>query len=194
MKRVKFFNMVEMALALAVVAVGMTAILGVVPVALKSYRAATVDNNIALAAELVKSYLDAKYAAASTLAAFRSEFYPDQPNKPRVPVPPEVLPTPAPGTEGFDLATATFTKLSPGVFRLELKPNSTDVDADFLVIIWVEGMENLPLAGETYGKSKDAPYKISENFAFTVYVEIGYPANASDERETRVFVYDYFRK
>ncbi|MFA6099243.1 MAG: hypothetical protein WC808_06965 [Patescibacteria group bacterium] len=63
-KNIKFFNMIEVALAMAIIAFGMTSILGLFPVGLNACRNAVAENYSADAVEQFSSYLKG-YAEAS---------------------------------------------------------------------------------------------------------------------------------
>lgn len=62
MKR-KYFNMVEIALAMAIIAIGLSSILVLFPVGLNANKAAIADNNLADVAEYLMGYLRASAAA-----------------------------------------------------------------------------------------------------------------------------------
>ena len=55
----KFFNMVEIALAMAIIAIGLSSILVLFPVGVNANKSAIADNNLADIAEYVMSHLRA---------------------------------------------------------------------------------------------------------------------------------------
>ena len=61
------FNLVEVALALVILAVGLSSVMVLFPVGLKASRASVADNNLADVAERVASYLQAKYTSGEML-------------------------------------------------------------------------------------------------------------------------------
>lgn len=81
-KNISFFNMIEIALAMAIIAFGMTSILGLFPVGLNACRNSVAENYSADAVEQFSSYL--KGYAESSSANFDKlfapgGFYPDAP-------------------------------------------------------------------------------------------------------------------
>ena len=63
------FNMVEVALALVILAIGLSSVMVLFPVGLKASRASVADNNLADIAERVASYLQAKYTSREMLGS-----------------------------------------------------------------------------------------------------------------------------
>ena len=61
------FNMVEVALALVILAIGLSSVMVLFPVGLRASRASVADNNLADIAERVASYLQAKYTSREML-------------------------------------------------------------------------------------------------------------------------------
>ena len=69
-KLVKFrFNMVEVALALVILAIGLSSVMVLFPVGLKASRRSVAENNLADIAERVGSYLHARYSSPAVWPA-----------------------------------------------------------------------------------------------------------------------------
>lgn len=62
-KIIRYFNMLEIALAIAIIALGATSIMVLFPVGLASTNAAVIDNNLPDAAELLLGYLEGRVQA-----------------------------------------------------------------------------------------------------------------------------------
>lgn len=76
----KYFNMVEIVLALAVVSVAIVSLMGVLPVALRASKSSVEENNVVSVQAIMKAYIDGKYNAykdsqSATFANFLSDFY-----------------------------------------------------------------------------------------------------------------------
>ena len=68
------FNMVEMAGAIAVVAFGVAAMMGVFPTILKQGKRATEENHLPDVMSMVKGIIDYEYNSATDFAAFTNKF------------------------------------------------------------------------------------------------------------------------
>ena len=68
------FNMVEIAVAIAIVAFGLSAILGLFPTVLKQGKRASENDKTADVVSLVKAFIDAEYSAAATWSDFLNLF------------------------------------------------------------------------------------------------------------------------
>jgi type II secretory pathway pseudopilin PulG len=72
MLKINYFNMIEVALAMAIIAFGMTSILGLFPVGLNAARASIAENSGSDAAEQLAAYL--KSASEYSTVSFNNSF------------------------------------------------------------------------------------------------------------------------
>ncbi len=77
-KRINLFNMIEVALSMAIIAIGMTSILGLFPVGLNASRTAMAENYSADAVEYIFGYL--KNLAESSQISYYQVFLPTNTN------------------------------------------------------------------------------------------------------------------
>ena len=65
--------MVEIVLALAVVAIAIVSLMGMLPVALRASKNSVADNSVAATVEVMKSFIDKEYTAG-TFTEFQNKF------------------------------------------------------------------------------------------------------------------------
>ncbi len=167
------FNMIEIVLALGIIAIGITGVLGILPVAVTSSKAAVGDSYAADAANTFLSYIEATVR----------DNWSNLPNQPTAgayhKMDPESLSspiTPEGGIEIFDLGGGGYAvRIKDGdvsVFAAEIRIQTSDI-TDFAI-------------GTSTGT-------IPNTMAKRVAVEVSWPLNAPDEnREKRVFIREFF--
>ena len=75
--------MVEIVLALAVVAIAIVSLMGMLPVALRASKNSVADNSVASVVEIMKSFIDAEYKKTSVFSgvnSFQKKFQDDKPD------------------------------------------------------------------------------------------------------------------
>lgn len=210
----KYFNMVEIVLALAVVSIAIVSLMGVLPVALRASKNSVADNSVATVAEIMKVYIDNTYqnstqlsdlysnsnSIANTDSVFGGDFEQNFITPAQVMgLSNDLFP---PGT--FGGAFRIFNSSShQGAYRVELRSGDNNQVTDFsaLVQIWKENFN-----GDLYcpynhttpvatGATANVISSMPNYVAVTLVMRISYPAEATyANQEHRIYKFDYFRK
>lgn len=169
------FNLIEIALAIAIVAVGISSIMVLFPVGINATNDAVADNNIPDAAEFMLAYLEAGTQAgwkdANGEPIENNSFFADTNIKDSVTVPE----TP---TELGDFGDEKFKWLEPSIFAFQQTSKVDGVDlVDFSAIIKVEKQPvklyyELPDDAGPTMPMPPIPYKDAVSYR----VELSYPA------------------
>lgn len=213
------FNMVEIAVAIAIVAFGISAIMGVFPTILKQGRRATEDNHITDVASLVKGLLDNEYKNSIDFTAFIGKFNEDYESR----------------TSDYDVTddpniktNTTFTPIK--IYHQEKTGNSKPLECNFTkrmrfnyykgsvidddspiiatydIDIKKQPIDSLNINGKYYKKCEDChgddcshltsgESKYRYEPGVTITVKISTPAGLSEEeQESFCFQYDYLDK
>lgn len=204
------FNMVEVALALAVLAIGISSILVLFPVGINANKSAIADNNLADIGEYLMGYLRAGCAAA--WASGKEEFITD------IPVGYDTVKSF--GSEGIDLSKYEDSGLLSGKNLHKLDGNGAFlyqqmtgdvVDFAAVVRVWREAYSFKALDASKYtiegesGKANSDSYaditvtpgssEPINKYATVFCIEISYPAQAPDsQRERRLFRQEIFNE
>ena len=212
----KYFNMVEIVLALAVVSIAIVSLMGVLPVALRASKNSVSDNAVATVAEIMKAYVDNQYnnytGALSNFYSFGGFGNLEDTLTTNT----TFFATPATTIFGVNNPMEIYNLGNNGLFRVELYSgdlsNTSTRITDFSagVQIWQETMNGslycyMPQRNnETVSDSiisgtsgtdltQDPPQ--TDNEVITMVMRISYPADASyQNQEHRYYKFDYFRK
>lgn len=167
----RFFNMVEVTLALAVVGIGITGIMGMFPVAIQSSRDAVADNYICDVAPQFMSYYE---------NVMRSS-WPGQFSAPSVN-----------DTDTDDGSLWTYMAAVPNIYRMGTATNQYGIKlnggADLLahIRIWATPISDFNVSG--------TPTAISDAVAVKLCIEISWPTTKQYQyREKRYFAMDIFK-
>lgn len=217
------FNMVEIALALAVLAIGMSSILVLFPVGINANKSAIADNNLADIGEYLMGYLRAGCAAEWAAVAknpTESLFFSS-----KIPVGYDA----SLGADGIDLSNYNehnSGKITDNLYRLNGDSNAVFlyqqmtgdiVDFAAVVRVWQEESSFYGLDASSYkivegsgDESSGERYKLDEssfkkvtiksgepieNYARVLCIEISWPAQAPDsQRERRLFRQEIFNE
>lgn len=200
------FNMVEIALAMAIIAIGLSGILVLFPVGINASKSAIADNNLADIAEYIMGYLQAGCNSDWIKLAKNPPGEGDSPSYPFA----DDLPTSASsvGDGGFSLdATGKDSKFptpipgddadsanlftdNHGTFLYRQMTNDV-VDFAAVVKVWKEDVEfYMPFF------SKTAPIKTSiPEYARNLCIEISWPIELPyADREKRIFRLEIFNQ
>ena len=199
MKKQRFFNMIEVLLALAISAIGITGILGIIPLGLKANRDAMAET---FAADIANSYfagLDLDAAVASSFSSFVSNIGVHDPvskstesvDGNSVPVyknPLTTLPARSAGPKNIAEDGVNFVNAGGGSYvQVTVGKAGSGVVPDFEadLCVWKCYPDDIPDVenSDTAGKQN----------LIRVYLEISWPVNAPyDKREKRIFVREFF--
>lgn len=202
------FNMVEVALALAIIAIGISSILVLFPVGANANKAAIANNNLADIAEYMMSYIRAGVTSEwrnitssnenNSAAYFFTNSIGDQPD--------------SKGDEGVVLETIMIDpnkviEDNPNLYRLDSNSNQSflfaqvsgdSIDFAAVVKIWKEEIEmDVPYIknGKAFEYVKLPSGTDIDKFARVLCVEISWPAQAPlKNRERRVFRQEFFNE
>lgn len=195
------FNMVEIALAMVVIALGISGILGLFSVGVNAKKAAINENNIADAAEyilglyravIVENYAQGTSDEFNIITATKSESY----EKPvsfdisKITPASSIYPIDGETVTSFDPKTASTI---PSKF---LYAQTRKVDGDFVPDCEIAGAvwkAKVPVANTIGSNSGGAGEAISipYNYGVRVYLELSWPAQKKyDDREKKIFVMD----
>lgn len=198
-----YFNMVEIALAMAIIAIGISSILVLFPVGLNASKSAIADNNLADVAEYLLGYY--KHFILNEFRNNRSIYdnLKDEPTS-------EDMNTQdwTSITNFANLKNATGS-LENRVFKFEqtTTPSGSStpvVDFSAVAKIWVPAFPSPAPAGTTFvlqsrnWNATGAPYSsqyipATGNYAITVCLELSWPAEVPyQHREKRVFVQELY--
>ena len=218
----KYFNMVEIVLALAVVSIAIVSLMGVLPVALKASKNSVADNSVATVAEIMKAYIDNRYNNATNLSDLYSGTNPpfsDTAVYTAVNAP-SVASVLALNNGIFNMPNPPFevyrnSSNEDGTYRVEFYSgdlgNTSMRVTDFsaVVQIWKETLggnifvpqnvvSGTPTTGNIstiFNNSVISGSNTTDPYVITLVMRISYPADASfDNQEHRYYKFDYFRK
>lgn len=171
----RFFNMVECALALAVVAIGVVSIVALFPVGLEATRDAIADNYAANSADDFLHFFKGQMQTTSTGWSYYSS--------------PTVLPGTKPGSsEPTSWNTLSETPLvendsgTPGVFRGQIK-NGATIDFSGIFRVWRSTTKYSYYSGSWQTADLDPSKAISLN------VEVSWPSQAPYDKRRRALYY-----
>lgn len=172
----KFFNMIEVTLAIAVIGIGIAGIMSLFPVALNSSKNAVGNNYSSQVADQFLTYLTRVADSGTWTAAGISGI---QNTKP--------LDT----QDGHAVATWTdvfgnIKSATDGVLIYKVtQGTNTMEDFSAVVRIWQSAIGNLSIGSTTVA--------VPQDFATRVYVEVSWPVSAIyTNRQTRVYVMELF--
>ena len=214
------FNMVEIAVAIAIVAFGVAAMMGVFPTILKQGKRASENDKVADVVSMVKAFVDVEYSAAASWSGFCELF---QENEDGSPVSTE--------TEGINIASADQfaplifedadgkpwkpeDKLFQAPFRVAYYRGKYDVSnvannggrkllAAYEVKVWREPISSLNINGKYYeacncsGETCNGSHTNSYRFepGATIVIKVATPAGVvEEEQEISYYRFDYLSK
>ena len=206
----KYFNMVEIVLALSVVAIAIVSLMGMLPVALRASKNSVADNSVASVVEIMKSFIDGQYKSQSSFTAFQGQFVNDKPanndsavlayGKSNQKIP----------SDSSDLQNYAFQITygnTTGTFRVEFfsgdfsddKFAVTDFDAD--VRVWYKKLDGeiyIPTDTDNIDNNiykSDTPTEVPLTHGCTFYVEVSWPSGMKyANQEHRLYKFDYFAR
>lgn len=214
-----YFNLVEIALAIAIIAIGISQILVLFPVGLNTNKEAIADNNIANIAEFMINYLRAEYITAWDNASDASQ---KQFSLGESPYDPDDAAAPVSYKDAFedgnygnwkpldhsDAQQATFfrDKDNKGVFLFQQKTYLPEEDlyvADASIIAQVYEDNKFTIYVKNPADTSDTnPKKIDssdtpnmKNYIRHLVIELSWPAEApASQRERRWFRFEVFNE
>lgn len=219
-----YFNLVEIALAIAIIAIGISQILVLFPVGLNTNKEAIADNNIANIAEFMINYLRAEYITAWDNASDVSQKQFDLGDSPYEPDNNGNYSSSVPASyknafedgdytnwkplDHTDAQKATFfrDKDNKGVFLFQQKTYLPEEDlyvADASIIAQVYEDSNFTIYVKNPADSTDTnPKKIDssgspnmKNYIRHLVIELSWPAEApASQREKRWFRFEVFNE
>ena len=163
---IRFFNMVEVTLAIAVVGIGVAGIMSLFPVAVSASRDSIADNYSADVADQIIAYVSALAGKSSGWAAFKTAI-PDA-----VPSDSDVAPDSV-SISGTPVLGNLYSGVS-GVFRVVMK-SDTIIDFSAYVKVWRTELPPVYVAGETAPTGWDSTF----NYGSGIHIEISYPAEVA---------------
>lgn len=173
MKR-KYFNMIEVVLALGVIALGVVGIMGILPVAINSSKAAVGDSYAADVANTFFSHIETALKAEGNWATELTD----------IPIEPTQLN--ADNTEWNFTEDSGIERKSPGLYKIRLTQGANTTFTAH-ARVWRENLPNLSVAKQSLPSPPD------ERYAIRVYVEISWPHTADyDNREKRIYAREIF--
>ena len=203
--RKHYFNMVEIALALAVLAIGLSSILVLFPVGVNANRSAIANNNLAVIAEYVMGYLRAgcmakwiAEASGETPPNFLGDTLPARPTYDK-----------KSDDKGADLDEDCKTKItdSGNLFLYGDKKNEfifkqmsgDTVDFAAVIKVWEDDFNEMRVpwvdAGGNFVYTDFTKPTGFDNYAKAFCVEISWPAQAPwEQREKRIFRQEFFNE
>jgi len=178
--RCQYFNIVEIALALAIVGIGIAGIMSLFPVALNASRDSVGDNNAPDVAEQFLSYSEAM-AYADTTSWDTAGFVFNLPDYASIATSDDFTPSGA-------AVAGNIYQGTTGKFKVMQKTGDI-VDFSAIVRIWKAQITNLNLEKDTSIIGTSIPYK----FGAVIYVEISWPAEKPySAREKRLYYLELF--
>lgn len=207
-----YFNMVEIVLALSVVAIAIVSLMGMLPVALRASKNSVADNSVASVVEIMKSFVDRSYRSNDDFGVFQGQFVNAKPtdsattilafgdSNPKFPASSADLKNYAFQITNGDTNGTFLVELFSGEFSSD-KFAVTDFDAD--VRVWYDELDGeiyIPIYTVTseYGKNfykKDGTYEVPLSHACTFYIEVSWPSGIKYEnQEHRLYKFDYFKR
>ena len=204
-----YFNMVEIVLALAVVAIAIVSLMGMLPVALRASKNSVADNSVASVVEIMKSFIDAEYKKASDFNSFQGKFKDDKPDddesvileysdgNTKFPSDSDVLKDYAFQITNGDTAGTYRVDLFSGKFEDD-KFAVTDFSAD--VRVWYKKLDGeiyIPTDTDNLENNiyKSGTREVPLTHACTFYVEVSWPSGVKyANQEHRLYKFDYFAR
>jgi len=178
----QYFNLVEIILALGVIAVGMTGVLVLFPTGLNSVNSATADNSAPDAVQYLAGYLE---------SCIRRDW------RNGVTTTVTNLPTGKPGAaESFNTSPVnntpiyTSTSATAGIFKYE-QIHTVDgqpvTDFSAAARVWKTDSNHIHVPGQS------APVPMGLGGAVTIFIEVSYPLTKPyEERETQTYRFDLY--
>lgn len=204
-----YFNMVEIVLALAVVAIAIVSLMGMLPVALRASKNSVADNSVASVVEIMKSFIDAEYKKASDFNSFQEKFQDDKPDDDE-----SVILEYSDGNTKFpsdsnvlkNYAFQITNGNTAGTYRVDLfsgkfeddKFAVTDFSAD--VRVWYKKLDGeiyIPTDTDNLENNiyKSGTREVPLTHACTFYVEVSWPSGVKyANQEHRLYKFDYFAR
>ena len=184
----QFFNLIEIALAIAIIAVGMSSVLVLFPAGLNAVNSAAADNSAPDAVQYLAGYVESR---------IRNEWNNSgAPGTPRTSNTVTNLPTEKPdATESWNSTPITdtpiYTSSTDGLFKYE-QTHTVDGQpvTDFAAAarVWKTGDNHISVPGQ------NSPVQMNAG-AVTIFIEISYPLEKPyEERDTQIYrldLYDY---
>ena len=177
----RFFNLVEITLAIAVIGIGVAGVMSLFPVAINSSRDAVGNNYSSQIADQFISYLtmNANKAATTWSSSGISGI-------------PTAKPTADDSTmtDGDWTSVATGSNISTGSLGADTiykvtQGNSSFIDFTAIVRVWQAPVNNVYIAGSTGA--------LGQEFANRIYVEVSWPAGrVYNVREKRYYMIELF--
>lgn len=202
--------MVEIVLALSVVAIAIVSLMGMLPVALRASKNSVADNSVASVVEIMKSFVDRSYRSNDDFGVFRGQFANAKPTDSATTILAFNDSNPKFPASSADLKNYAFQITNgntTGTFLVELfsgefssdKFAVTDFAAD--VRVWyneLDGEIYIPIhkgsnyANNFYQKGGNA---VPLSHACTFYIEVSWPSGIKYEnQEHRLYKFDYFKR
>ena len=209
----KYFNMVEIVLALAVVAVAIVSLMGMLPVALRASKNSVADNSVASVVEIMKSFIDGKYRSMSVFSgagSFQKEFQESKPGNADALVYDDSDPAKKFPSDSSILEKCAFQITNgdtSGTYRVDLfsgkfeddKFAVTDFSAD--VRVWYKKLDGeiyIPTDTDNIDNNiykSDTPTEVPLTHGCTFYVEVSWPSGMKyANQEHRLYKFDYFAR
>lgn len=174
--RIQFFNIVEVALALAIVGIGIAGIMSLFPVALNASRDSVGDNNAPDVAEQFLSFLEAKCVASTDWTSGTVNNIPNW-NAVR----------PAEPSSWTDITGTNIKENTSNLnyYKVEQK-TGTIIDFSAIVRVWKDTIKNFSIEGQTVAS-------VPQKYAIAIYAEISWPAEKPyANREKRIYYLGIF--
>lgn len=177
----KFFNLIEVTLAIAVVGIGIAGIMSLFPVALNSSRDSVANNYSSLIADQFITYLTMKANTLTWLPSINAN--------PGIPE----IPTAKPTTDDSSVSwtpVATGSNISSGslgsdkIYKIT-QGSAAVIDFSAVVRIWQGPVNDMHILGWTGALERD--------FANRIFVEVSWPLTATyDKRLKRCYMVELF--
>lgn len=190
--RKQYFNLVEIILALGVIAVGMTGVLVLFPTGMNAGNSATADNSVPDAAQYLAGYIE---------SCIRRDW------RNGVNTTASGLPTAKPAaTSGYTFEPDSWTQVpntpiyymsgTPGLFKYEqthIVNGAPVVDFSAVARVWKTDTNHIHVPGQA------SPQPMGLGGAVTIFIEVSYPLNKPYyeqdtiiERETQTYRFDLY--
>lgn len=179
----KFFNMVEVTLAIAVVGIGVAGIMSLFPVAVSSNRDAIADNYAADAVDQMIAYVSL-YSKANWANFITDSYFP----KNTAPADPDSGDAFSTDT-GIDNIKAKGDPAG-GLFKLTQGSGNGIVDFSAFIKVWRTDLPAINIAGQSTGEDWDLLFAYGSG----VHIEISYPAEAPATARKKInYYYEVFK-
>lgn len=174
-KKLFFFNMVEITLALAVIGIGIAGIMSLFPVALQSTRDSIADNYAADTADQIIAMIS--IMARSSWSDFKTKIQTGEPEDKDS------------YTKDASVLDNIYSTSTTGVYKIEQK-SSTVVDFSAYIKIWRTQLPAIEIGGESTGSDWDSSY----NYGSGVHIQICYPAELPEaKRKKNNYYFEVFK-